>query len=350
MILAGGYGSRLWPLSRQKTPKQFIDFFGEGSLLKQTIQRLDGVVDPEHILVVGCQDQSATMLRETRGLIPPANLLMEPTGRNTTACIAFLAAHLESKPDAVLCILPSDHYIADVEAFRAVIRRAMDAAERTDHIVTVGIQPTFAATGFGYLRASGPVAGEDGAYYVERFIEKPDEQRARRYVEQGCYYWNGGMFIAKRSVLEREMMAHLPHMLDDARRAYRAQQDGYPHRALRIYASLPSLSIDYGVMEKSDTLIVIPGDFGWSDVGSFDALYTIAPQDEDGNAVLNGRCMSIDAHSLAVYTNKPVVALGVENLVVIDTEDVLFLCKMGQAQRTKDVLGMLRVSGLGDLM
>lgn len=349
-ILAGGSGSRLWPLSRQNTPKQFLDFFGNGSLLKQTIRRLDGLIDPEHILVVGCQDQQATLLRETRGLIPPRNLIMEPVGRNTAACIAFLVAHLESKPDSVVSILPSDHYIADVASFRRVIVNAMEAASSMSYIATVGIMPTYPATGFGYLRVSGEVEGIGGAYRVERFVEKPDEERARSYLDQGGYYWNGGMFIAKQSVVGQALNTHLPNVMDGARRAYWAQQNGDAQRALEIYAALPSLSIDYGVMEKSNALIMVPGDFDWSDVGSFDALHTIAPQDEAGNAVLRGHCISIDAHSLTIYAGKPVVALGVDNLVVIDTEDVLFLCKAGQAQRTKDVFGLLNVSGLSGLM
>lgn len=350
VIMAGGNGTRLWPLSRQKNPKQLLDLFGTGSLLKQTIQRLGDVIERENILVVGCEDQRELLLEEIHGLIPRENLLLEPLARNTAACIALSCAFLRREKDAVMCVLPADHHIGDVPAFRNVLRRAIHAAENRDIIATIGILPTYAATGYGYLRAGAPSSWADGAYNVDRFVEKPSEEKARKYLSERLYLWNGGIFVSKVDVMLRAIATYLPLVYTGTQRACKALRSGDTEKAREIYSAIPSISIDCGVMEKSTGLLVFPGVFGWSDVGSFDALHAIAPQDENGNAILSGRCLCIDAHGLTVDTNKPVVALGVEDLVVIDMKDVLFLCKSGQSQRMKDVLGQLRASDLNELV
>lgn len=350
VILGGGNGKRLWPLSRISRPKQFLNLLGKGPLIADTVRRLEQCFDKGNVYIVGLAEHEDALLESTAGLVSPENLLFEPAGRGTSAGIAWAAMNLaEQKEDAVMCIFPSDHYIKDLDAFWEVICKASSMAAQTDSIVTVGIQPTFDATGYGYIKVGNPIAGFEGAYDVVRFIEKPNKQTARGFFKSGEYLWNGGIFIAKVSVMLAKIAEFLPELYGEVTAAYKAQQAGDTETATAIYEKVDKVAIDVGVMEKCKDSIVFPGYFGWSDIGSFYAVHDIL-KDERGNAVMSGSLIAPEASNLTVYSDKRIVAAsGVDNLVIIDMDDVLYICNVKDSEKTKNLVENLVNEGHAEL-
>lgn len=349
IIMSGGSGKRLWPLSRIERPKQFLNLLGEGPLISSTIRRLDGVFERDHIFVIGTEGQREALIECTDGLIPFENIIFEPSGRNTGPCIALASHLLAAKGESVLCILPADHYIRDVDVFCSCLTQGIHAAESTDAIVTIGIKPTYDATGFGYIHFAEPVPHIDGAFRVLNFVEKPDKQNAKRFFDSGEYLWNGGYFIAKTSVMLDNIQRHIPVVDEKAKKTLAAMQTGDMALATEIYDSIEKIAIDFGVMEKCENMLVFPGDFGWSDVGSFYAVHQIL-QSSRGNAVIAGSLLAPQANNLTVYSTKKIVAAsGVDNLVIIDMDDVLYICNVKDSEKTKQLVEELSAAGHSEL-
>ncbi len=349
LILAGGGGTRLWPQSRRKRPKQFLPLLpmggaqGAQTLLAATVDRLRPALPLERILVVTAADQIDEVKRAVPDL-PASSIVTEPRARNTAACVGLGAiAALARDPAALCAVLPSDQHIADDAAFRRCIELAFArAASPARPIVTIGIRPTAPETGFGYLEPGAPTDG--GARAVARFVEKPDRATAEGYVAGG-YLWNAGMFVFQAARMLEAIATHLP-ALGALLERIRAQ----PDLAATLYPEAQAISIDYGVMERlgPGEVECVPGDFGWNDVGSFTALAAIAPTDAAGNAAL-GDTVTIDARGNVLIggPGRVIAAVGVEDLVIVATADAVLVMPKSRAQDVRKVVEHLETTGRG---
>ena len=353
VILAGGSGSRLWPLSRQHLPKQFLSLDGNASLLQTTINRLSPAIKAENILIV---TQEAHAKGEAYHALLPYRTLFEPVGRNTAPAIALAAACLMAEgADPIMVVLPADHIIKDEVRFRDHLSIAIKAAENGG-LITFGIRPTHPDTGFGYIKARSAsldteapneACAANEVYTVERFTEKPDHATAGEFLRQGDYYWNSGMFVWRASVILAEIQRHLPEVyrivqaiLAGSRAAGSFQQAVEEH-----FAAMPAISIDYGVLEKSDRVSLIPCDIGWNDVGSWHAVHEISAKDASGNT-LQGNVVALDCRNSLIRAEKRLVAaIGVEDLCVIETADAVLISKSDQTQRVREVVDTLEQRG-----
>jgi mannose-1-phosphate guanylyltransferase / mannose-6-phosphate isomerase len=341
VILSGGSGSRLWPLSREAHPKQFLPLVGDKTLLQDTWLRLRGLPGASAPIVVANEEHRFLVAEQLMQIgVKPAALILEPVGRNTAPAIAVAALQaIADGSDPVLVVLPSDHVIRDEAAFRAAIVAAMPAAE-AGRLVTFGIVPSGPETGYGYIKA-GP---GDGVRPVARFVEKPDLATAQQYVSSGEYFWNSGMFAFRASRYLEELGKTQPAMVASARDALaKARRDADFLRLDKdAFAACPSDSIDYAVMEKTDAASVLPIGVGWNDVGSWSALWEVSPQDEDGNAH-RGDVLSIDSRNTLVMSERRMVAvLGLDDIVVVDTDDALLIAKRDNVQQVKDIVNRLK--------
>lgn len=346
VIMAGGSGTRFWPASRRLRPKQLLPLApgDDRSLLRATVERIAPLVPPEHVLVVTSAELAEATATELPEL-PRENILAEPLGRNTAPCIGWAAAVVRRRdPEAVLMVLPADHHIGDVERFLAVLRRGLQAAEE-GAIVTVGIEPTRAETGYGYLEKGAPI--REGVHLARRFVEKPNRQRAEQFLASGQFLWNSGMFFFRADVILQAIAEHLPSLSAGLERLDQAATRGREEEELaRTYPSLPSVSIDHGVMEKVEEVWVVPGSFGWSDLGSWTTAWELADRDADGNAV-TAETLVEDAHGnyVAAPPGKLVALVGVDDLVVVDTEDALLVVPRERAQDVRAIVAKLRDRG-----
>ena len=350
VIMAGGIGSRFWPQSRTNNPKQFLSVHGNRTLLQNTVERLDGIVPTEHVFVVTQQryvEQTQTQLPT----VPEENILAEPIGRNTAPCIALAAIKLLARdPDATMLVLPADHVIRHVDRFHEVLRVAIDKAQEPGTLVTIGIRPTHPETGYGYVQFDQP--HENGletpkAYAVRTFAEKPDIATAERFLDSGDFLWNSGMFAwSARTILEA-MQRHLPKVYDAFEPFRTSLGKGGEEEALsEAYAKSPSISIDYGVMERAETVFVVPASFGWSDVGDWGAVYELSEKDKHGNA-LDGHVILHDSSRCLVKAGpRLVVLVGMHDTVVVDTGDALLICNRESAQQVKNVVDYLHAHRL----
>jgi mannose-1-phosphate guanylyltransferase len=333
IILCGGSGTRLWPISRTLMPKQFVKLFDDKSLFQLTVERNSKLCKSQFIISNTEQyflavDQLAEINRNRN------KYLLEPVGRNTAPAIALACLALD--PEEIVLVTPSDHLIKDEEAYAVAFNKAVVLAEK-GNIVTFGITPTFAETGFGYIEAEG----ED----VKAFHEKPDLETATAYLDAGNYYWNSGMFCFKAGVLLEELQLHSPEIYERSVEALNhANQDDMIRITHQDMVNIPEDSIDYAVMEKSSKVKVIPSDIDWSDVGSFDALYEELPKDENGNTV-NENHISVDSTNNLIYSKfRKVATIDVDDLIIIDTADALLVSKKGSSQKVKQVVNILKES------
>jgi mannose-1-phosphate guanylyltransferase len=339
LIMAGGVGRRFWPLSRPEMPKQFLKFFGDRSLLQMTVDRMEGLVPPDRCLIVTNErylDQTAAQLPE----VPRENILLEPIGRNTAPCIAFGATLLHGiRPDAVMVVLPADHLIQDVPSFHGVLETAVEAARAPDTLVTIGIRPTRAATGYGYIEFDAAASDSGDIHQVRSFTEKPDSQRADEFVTSERYLWNSGMFAWRADTILHEMEQNIPAVFSSFEPLL---TNSNPSRQVisEAFHSSPNISVDYGVMETAGQVYVVPGEFGWSDVGDWQAAYEMSPKDADGNAVLGEVSLSGARDCLVHASDQRIELRGTDNLVVIDAGDTILICDRSQSQRVKEVANL----------
>ena len=343
VILSGGSGTRLWPLSRESHPKQFLPLLGERSLLQMTWLRLRGLPGADAPLVVANEEHRFMVAEQLREIgVTPQALILEPVGRNTAPAIAVAALKaMAGGADPVLLVLPSDHVIADEPGFRAAILAALPAAE-AGSLVTFGIVPTAPETGYGYINATA-TAGE-GVRPVLRFVEKPDLATAEQYLASGDYFWNSGMFAFRASRYIEELTRNQPKMVESAREALdKASRDADFLRLDRdAFAACPADSIDYAVMEKTDRAAVLPIDVGWNDVGSWSALWSVVEQDGNGNAH-RGDVLARDCRNTLAISDKRLVALiGLNDVVVVDTDDAVLVAHKDRVQEVKDIVASIK--------
>ena len=357
LILAGGAGTRFWPASRVARPKQLLPLSGPDPLLVQTARRVAPLTGGESGMLVATGRHLAAPTAAMLPGLPASGLLIEPAARNTAPCIGW-AAHRVARtdPDAVIIVLPSDHHIGDEPRFREVAARAIESAA-SGVITTVGIQPTHAETGYGYIELGDE--RESGVRRVRCFVEKPDRARAEQFFASGRYLWNAGMFFFRAGDMVAAIRAHLPALADGLEAIDRAARDGDEDEAVaRIFPTLPSISIDHGVMEKVGDLAVVPGDFGWNDVGSWQSAWELATKDEAGNAAPAGTVLVGARDNLVVDLrtrpaaggDRVLALLGVEGLVIVETDDALLVVPRDRAQDVRDVVDRLKQSGRSGLV
>lgn len=354
-ILAGGRGTRLWPQSRTDHPKQYTDITGSGqTLIQATAARLEGLADGDHLYVITGRryaDLTATQLPQ----IPRANILIEPSGRNTAPAIGLACVHLQRRdPDAIIAVFPADHVMADTAAFQRAVQRGIGAAD-AGFLVTLGIEPTAPHTGYGYIQRADPLVdlgADPPVYAVRRFLEKPDLARAQTFLATGGYYWNGGIFISRVDRMLAEMARQMPETHARLERIAAglgsAEADGILEHE---WAGMPSESIDYGVMEGAERVAVTALDAGWNDVGSWDALDSVLPTNSDGNLFVRADALTVASRNNIVVGDKRLIALvGVDDLVVVDTDDALLIGRRHEIQHVKTVVEMLQMDNRQNLL
>ncbi len=339
LILAGGGGTRLWPASRKRRPKQFLPLLdGNQTLLGATVARLEPLFPLSQILVVTAADQVAEVGR-TAPALPAGNLVIEPRARNTAPCIGLGTLEiLRRDPDALVAVIPSDQFVADQPAFAAAVRHAL-AVAASGAVVTVGIVPHAPETGFGYIERADEPADSEGSFAVTRFVEKPSAEAASAYVASGRFLWNSGMFFFRAARLLDAMRLHLPQLA-----ALLEQIGSEPDRCAELYPTAPAISIDYGVMEKlgPGEVRVVPGDFGWSDVGAWSAVGDVRPLDDHGNACV-GDTVTVDASGNVIYAGagRLVAVVGVQDLCVIADDDGVLVMPRARGQDVREVVRAL---------
>lgn len=353
VILAGGKGERFWPVSRQKRPKQLLSLFGKRSFLQETVDRVLPLVPRENILVITNADQEKAVRKQLPEL-PRANIIGEPCGRDTCAAVTLGAAVAGARCAAgIIAFLPADHVIPEQRKFQRVLADCYAVAERGRVIVTIGIRPTEAATGYGYIRVGSPLPAPTGNkrpgtlfYKAERFVEKPNAEQAAQYVASGDYRWNAGMFVFSFVTITEALSMHQPEMAETCRRWFNAAGTSKLNKILQQdYPNIRKISIDYAVMERAQNVVVAAGDFAWDDVGSWNALYRHFPSDNSGNCV-RGDVVQLDAARNLVFDfrseRRGVIAiLGVRDSVIVCTDDAVLVADKNQTQRMKELVARL---------
>jgi len=352
LIMAGGGGTRLWPLSRQARPKQALRLVGERTMFEHAVDRIAPVFQPDQVYVVtGTSHVEQLMLQAPE--LPAANFLVEPMGRGTAPAIGLGAIHLKRRdPEAVMVVLTADHFIRDVEQFRRVLAAAARVAEK-GHLVTLGIAPSFPSTGFGYIKQGEQLDVVDGfpVFRAERFTEKPSAETAFHMVESGLYTWNSGMFIWRVDRIMEEFALQMPDLY-----GWLAQVEAvlgtpaYESTLQRVWPQVTPQAIDYGVMEGAEDVVVIPVDIGWSDVGNWSSMRDILPADDEENVVV-GEHVGIGTRRTIVFGGRRLIAtIGLEDMIVVDTDDAVLICPREREQEVRELVHRLREMGREDML
>ncbi|HVM70591.1 MAG TPA: mannose-1-phosphate guanylyltransferase [Anaerolineales bacterium] len=347
VIMAGGSGTRLWPLSRRSRSKQSLKLVGDRTMFQHAVDRLAPLFQPEQIFVVTREDQSALLSAQVPEL-PAANFIKEPVGRGTAPAIGLAAIHLKRiDPDATMAVLTADHYITDTEQFRKALKAAALMAQ-DGHLVTLGIKPAYPSTGFGYIQ-QGPGIRKTNTFQVfrvERFIEKPGVEAARQMLASGNYSWNSGMFVWRAERILMEFQRQMPELYGQLMQVEAALGKPETQTVLaQVWKKVTEQTIDYGVMEHAENVVVIPVDIGWTDVGNWASLAELLPTDQDGN-IFVGPYKEIDTHNTLVFGGKRLIAtIGIQDVVIVDSEDALLVCAKNREQEVRDIVEKLKANG-----
>lgn len=366
LVLAGGSGTRFWPVSRRRRPKQLLSLMGQDSLLRDTVSRLAPLIASEHVFCCTTEALAEQVSDDLEGLAHQARVadtegavssarsgwrervLAEPMGRNTAPAIAWSVDVIDrsfQESDPIVVVLPSDHYVTEPDGFRQALAVAIEEARDSGRIVTLGVPPRWAETGYGYLELKNPVQGL-GVYDVERFTEKPDLEHAEQFVAGGRHLWNGGIFVFRASVFARRMLEFQPEISDLVERLRGCEME----EAATLYGRMPSVSIDFGLMEHLEDIAAVPLECGWNDLGSWDALAAVLSVDDDGNRT-RGETFSVDSSNNLLFADHGSIAVaGVENLVVVRTADSVLVVPQGSSQVVREVVAELRKRKREDLL
>ena len=355
VIMAGGGGTRFWPWSREERPKQLLPILSDRSMIWETVERIRPFVPAPKIFIVTSRTQAAQIRREVPQ-IPKRNLLVEPMGRNTAPCLCLAAWSIQMlNPESIMVTLPADHHIADQRGFLRTLRTAVAFADRHDFLVTLGIRPTAPETGYGYIQR-GKILGQVGAtkvFQAQAFREKPDLKRAKAYLRRGNHSWNSGMFIWKVGVYLEAVKKFLPRLYEDMLALPKAWGTQREEKFLeRVYQRCPSISVDYGIMEKAKNVALIEARFRWDDVGSWSALRDFRPKDQYGNACIlgkqpgGGKILAVDSAGCVIQGEKKLIAvLGMKDTVIVEAGDVLLVCPLKRSQEVRRLLEELKQKG-----
>ena len=352
--MAGGAGTRFWPKSRERHPKQLLPIIGDGTMLQNTVRRLLPLVPVENIFIISNHVQQPEIAAQLPAL-PAENIILEPRSKNTAPCIGLGAMILKQRePNGVMVVLPSDHLIREDEIFRETLHNAAKIAAEEEVLITIGIPPTYPATGYGYIQFNHEQisVGQATAHRVKTFAEKPNLETAKRFLASGDFLWNSGIFVWRIPAILAQIEEHLPHLYDGLLEIDRYL--GKPEQIQvvdRVYQQIKSISIDYGVMEKARNVLVLRSEFGWNDLGSWDEVYKLVPKDQDDNATGNNPHVLLNsAGCLIDVPGKTVAAVGMRDMIIVETDDALLLCPRSRAQEVKDLVELIKRRKLQHLL
>jgi len=348
VIMAGGVGSRFWPRSKKKLPKQLLKIFGDHTMIQATVNRLSGLVEKENIFVITNELQRSEVVNQLAD-VPPENIIEEPFGRNTAACIGLASVIIKAKdPDAVTIVLPADHIIKDEDKFRQILENSAKYANKSKGLVTIGITPTRPETGYGYIQINDtPVA--ENIYKVYTFAEKPNYATAVRFVDSGDFLWNSGMFIWRTDIILDEIKNLMPDLYEGLVEIEKSlTSPNFKEKLKTVYAQLKKISIDYGIMEKSSKVFLTKGSFNWSDVGSWEEVYQLSEKNENGNATVGNVYTKMVADSYIYSPDKVTAVIGLDNVIVINHHDTLLICRRDKAQDVKEIVDYLKMNKMDE--
>lgn len=347
VVMAGGKGERFWPRSRKSLPKQFLSLTDDGkTMIQLTIERLKSLVNIEDVYIVTNKDYKNLVVEQIPG-IPEENILLEPIAKNTAPCIGLAAMHIKKKyEDAVMLVLPSDHLIKYNEIYIDTLKEAVEVAKEDDNLITIGITPSYPETGYGYInfgRDDNDIK-RNNVYRVKRFVEKPNLETAKEYLSSGRYLWNSGMFVWKATTILDDFKEYLSDIHEGLNKIYNSiETNNYNEILIDEFSKFRSESIDYGIMERANNIYTIPGSFGWDDVGSWLALERISKSNDDGN-VVKGNVITINSkNSIIQAQDKLIATIGMEDLIVVDTDDALLIANKDSTQEVKKVIENLKI-------
>ncbi len=350
VIMAGGIGSRFWPRSKKKTPKQLLNIFGNHTMIQETVERLHGIVPEENIFVITNKVQRDEIIRQLPD-VPEENIIEEPFGRNTAPCVGLASVIVKAKcSDAVTLILPADHIIKDIEDYHKTLKEAAEFAYKSKGLVTIGIKPTRPETGYGYIQMEEKEIANN-VHKVYTFAEKPNYATAVRFLESGDFYWNSGMFIWHVDAILNEIEKYMPDLNEGLNELIPSinTPDFYTTLA-NVYGKLRNISIDYGIMEKSQNVYLIKGEFSWSDVGSWEEVYQLTEKDENGNSLVGNIFTEMTVDSYVYSPDKFTSVIGVDNLIIINTDNALLVCRRDKSQDVKKIVDHLKINKLTEYL
>jgi len=346
--MAGGVGSRFWPRSKKRKPKQLLNIFGENTMIQDTVKRLKGLVDSEKIYII-TNEMQRPGIEEQLEQIPKENIIVEPFGRNTAACIGLASILIQQKDkDSVTFVLPADHIIKEEQEFQKTLINAANFAFESSGLVTIGIIPSRPETGYGYIQIDESQV-KDNVYQVYTFAEKPNYSTAVRFLESGDFLWNSGMFIWRTDTILNEIKELMPDLYEGLQQIKNDTGSiRYNDTLIKVYGQLKKISIDYGIMEKSKNVFLVKGNFSWNDVGSWEAVYQLSDKDEEGNVKVGDVYTDLTVDSYVYSPNKFTAIIGVDNLIVINNDDALLICKRDKSQDVKKVIDYLKFNKLDE--